>query len=410
MDENADGGVPVNKSPDLELVHVEIFIRHGARTTMNLIPNVESATWDKDKLFVGADEARIEYEVKSLEDGPAPFWTSEARYRTRTLQGGSYPGQLTAKGMMQLYELGERLRKEYVDEKKFLPSEFDPSVIYIRSTNIARTQESARSCLAGMYKDLLNKPKGLFVIHSEDEKKEILYPSNRHCEHLGAHTKWLSKHLDIIPGLSEERKLLQKLLDLEKEEDVNFIHIRDDLFARMSNDLPVPEQLQSKADDVEKWALEVTRAQVMGASEEDKEEVLQVSVGPLMKMISDNLRSVADGKMGAKFHVYACHDSSIIALLSAFDVFDSQWPPFAADLRFEVYKDSEGNHFLKIIYVGKELTPPNLSSPMPLDALLAQISHLAVSAEKYSGLCDVPLKWLQDAGNDSGEQSAGIGV
>ncbi|XP_077977358.1 lysophosphatidic acid phosphatase type 6-like [Glandiceps talaboti] len=410
MADQTTGNAARDTSGELELVHVQIFIRHGARTTMNLIPNVESAFWDKDKLFVGADETRIEYELKGLDDGPAPERTAENRYRARTLRGGSFPGQLTAKGMKQLYCLGQQLRKEYVEEKKFLPVEFDPAVIYIRSTNIARTQESARSSLAGMYEELLGKPKGLVVIHSEAERKEILYPSNRYCDHLGAHTKWLNKNLDVIPGLSENRKKLQQLLELDKEEDVNYIHIRDDLFARMSNNLEVPEKLAPYADTVEKWALEVTRAQVMGTKEEDYEEVLQVSVGPLVKLITDNLKDIAAGKIGSKFHLYACHDSSIIALLCAFDIYDNQWPPFAADLRFEVYKNTQGEHFVKMMYVGKELIPSGMTSPLPMNAFLERFSHLAVDGDIYAGLCGAPIKWLVDNGNDNTEQSSGIGV
>ncbi|CAH8507606.1 unnamed protein product [Heterobilharzia americana] len=38
-----------------------------------------------------------------------------------------------------------------------------------------------------------------------------------------------------------------------------------------------------------------------------------------------------------QFHLYACHDSSLMLLLFGLNVFDGCWPPFAADLIFELY-------------------------------------------------------------------------
>ncbi|XP_006815496.1 lysophosphatidic acid phosphatase type 6-like [Saccoglossus kowalevskii] len=400
------GGQTYDSTDHLQQVHAQIFIRHGSRTPMNTTPNVESATWDKNELFSGAENTCIDYEVKSINGGPAPFWTAEARYRTRILKGGSLPGQLTAKGMRQLYELGLQLRKEYIQERGFLSHTYCPSEVYIRSTNIARTQESARSCIAGMYQESIPKPPDdPVVIYTDDEATEILYPSNRHCKRLGSHTKWLEKHLDVIPGLSKDRKTIQQLLKLDNEEDVNFINIRDDIFARMSHSLAVPEVLKPHVDCIEMRTLELTRATVMGTTNEDNTEILKMSVGPLVELILQNMKEAADGKSGCKFHLYACHDSSIIAILSAFDIFDNQWPPFAADLRFEVYRNTIGQHFVKISYVGKVLTMPCL---IPLDSLVSKMITIATDKTCHGGLCQDPL---YTSGDESQVNIAdGVGV
>nr|XP_006815495.1 PREDICTED: lysophosphatidic acid phosphatase type 6-like [Saccoglossus kowalevskii] len=321
----------------LQQVHAQIFVRHGARTPIEIVPNVESATWDKDELFSGAENTYIKYKVKSINCGPAPFWTAEARYRGHVFKGGSFPGQLTAIGMQQMYQLGLKLRREYIVEKQFLSSNYNSSEIYIRSTNIARTLESARSCIAGMYQDLILKPPDEpVIIYTDEDATEILYPETRQCSHLQAYNKWLAKHLDIIPGLTKDRQTIQHVLGLGNEEDVHFYFIRDDIFTRMFHNLPIPEVLKPYLDIIEKRTLEIARVATMGITSDENIETLKMNVGPLVALIVQNLRDAALEKSAYKFHLYACHDSSVIALLYAFDIFDNQWPPFAADLRFEV--------------------------------------------------------------------------
>lgn len=41
------------------------------------------------------------------------------------------------------YDLGQKFRAHYVDNLGFLPSQFDPTKIYVRSTDVPRTLQSA---------------------------------------------------------------------------------------------------------------------------------------------------------------------------------------------------------------------------------------------------------------------------
>lgn len=53
---------------------------------------------------------------------------------------GSWTGMLTRKGVHQGQALGTRLRHQYVDgDDSLLPHAWDPSAVYLRSTNILRT-------------------------------------------------------------------------------------------------------------------------------------------------------------------------------------------------------------------------------------------------------------------------------
>ncbi len=67
------------------------------------------------------------------------------------LKGGAGRGQLTKKGEKQGFELGLRAKQRYINDLKFLSSEYTPNEIYIRSSHYRRTILTAKSFLAGLY-------------------------------------------------------------------------------------------------------------------------------------------------------------------------------------------------------------------------------------------------------------------
>ena len=83
-------------------------------------------------------------------------------------------GELTDIGKRQLYLLGVKVRKRYIDEFKLLSREYNPQEIYIRSTDHNRTIESIYSFLQGLY------PSGTGPIISDKvyNNKSIIYPPN----------------------------------------------------------------------------------------------------------------------------------------------------------------------------------------------------------------------------------------
>jgi len=60
-------------------------------------------------------------------------------------------GMLTAEGMRERHMLGRFNRERYVDQYKLLSPEYNPSEIFIQSTNVNRTMQSEYSELLGLY-------------------------------------------------------------------------------------------------------------------------------------------------------------------------------------------------------------------------------------------------------------------
>lgn len=58
---------------------------------------------------------------------------------------------MTDKGRQQMVDMGRFVNDRYVKDKKFLQEVYDPTEIYVQSTETNRTVQSALSHLVGQY-------------------------------------------------------------------------------------------------------------------------------------------------------------------------------------------------------------------------------------------------------------------
>ncbi|KAL4426737.1 hypothetical protein ABPG74_006109 [Tetrahymena malaccensis] len=84
-------------------------------------------------------------------------------------------GELTPVGIRQHFELGRKLKAEYIDKRGFLSSSYNPQELFVRSTDVTRTLMSAESQLAGLY-PYNSGPKIPDAVQglAADQKKKIL--------------------------------------------------------------------------------------------------------------------------------------------------------------------------------------------------------------------------------------------
>lgn len=380
-----DSTPDIDPNSPYELKLVQVLFRHGARTPLKSIPNVMEVQW-VPTLLEPPPHTHINYVVTDLNGGPRPPAPTEESYRGIILTGGSFAGQLTTLGMQQLYELGKRLRQRYIEERSFLFPAFNPAEVYVRSTNIWRTIESAKCLVAGLFQQ---KQKDVVPILTTEAEAEILYPNFYGCKLLkilGGH-RWAES--STLPDIAADLQSIQEALGIAAHQQVDFILIRDDMVARETHGLPCPPVLDTWRNKVEQRAVDM----ICYIYNPSKRESLQLCVGPLLNLLLLNIEEKLQETSldpNKKLFLYSAHDTTLIPCLMALGIFDMRWPPYAADITLELYKHRQTKEaFIKVSYIGQDQLLPGCSGVYcPLQEFKQVLSAYSLSSDYYQSLCN----------------------
>ncbi|OCT91329.1 hypothetical protein XELAEV_18014380mg [Xenopus laevis] len=372
---------------EYELKLVQVIYRHGARTPLKPIPHEDQVEWSP-AMLVAPDHTQFDYIVTDLVGGPKPPSPFEERYRSHTLKGGTFPGQLTTVGMKQMFNLGQRLRRDYIEEQNFLSPVFKSSEVFVRSTNIVRNMESTRCLLAGLF---LQQQEGPVTIVTADANAEILYPNYHGCQKLKQLTSNMTSSASSQPGMSEDLEKLRQEMNIDSTKELDFFLLLDNLLAQEVHGFPCPLKDKSNLQRIEERAIDVI-SYVIGPN---NRKTLKLSVGPFLHTLQRNMLEVMS-RAGAetqarKFYLYAAHDVTLIPLLMALGIFNKKWPPYASDLTLELYQHRRSKEwFVSLRYNGEEQEVRGCQSGLcPLREFLGALSEFALSPEDYKAQCSI---------------------
>lgn len=376
--------------PELRLKHVQIIFRHGARTPLHLTPGIEEAVYPADYLLRHVPYTQFDIQFVHKDGSPLKPSQYDAHYEETKLRGGCTGGLLTSYGYDQMYMLGKRLRRDYIDNLKFLEA-FDPELVDLTTTHMSRTKASLQSVLAGLFGAENLKKQGPVVVKSNHTKDEILVPSPDICPVFRKINHAAMVHYKDLEEFKDDGALIRSKLGEHhfKKKGVNFIDIRDDIVARKTHGLPIPEQITPDIFQmIDRNATKLMYYANCGKHEAERMVAVRLSMGRTMKKFLDNIKDNISGKSKVKMHFYSAHDSSVFPVLAMLGLDVSEWPPFGADLIVELYEDVNKSHFIKVKYLGKPQIVRGCDKELcPLDQFLEALSPYQIDDVEYKQLC-----------------------
>ncbi|PWN27201.1 phosphoglycerate mutase-like protein [Jaminaea rosea] len=445
---SSDASSPSSTTP-LELVQVHYYIRHGERVpvrTRLLTANpplperwalcfTNAQPYSPTVLAAGesSKEARSEsmpilrvpesVEPTILMAG-TPNPTGEGSTRVSApLRGECLLGELTDRGRASTLKMGQHLRSVYVDQLGLLPAKLaredeGSGLLYVRSTNMPRTTESATQVIKGLLSlsqdhssSLSSSPSQAYrpTIFIRNGHQESLLPNTYSCPtlaRLDAHfsrqaarllNPWLST-LDplIAPHLSKDGSV-----KLRVDGHPRLSGVTDSLRCAKAHSMPVPAPMRGQSEALDKMEAAVCAEWFGGysagrsgreeeAGDGEKSKVFRrLAMGPLLRDLqwcldekAASSEVIAPGenekseKVPLRMAIYSTHDTTLAGMLATLDLYDGRrWPAFTASVGVELWKqagrqaqpqassgaeaqEARTQHFVRLLYDGRPVRMP----------------------------------------------------
>eukprot|EP01124_Arcella_intermedia_P025231 TRINITY_DN446_c0_g1_i2.p1 TRINITY_DN446_c0_g1~~TRINITY_DN446_c0_g1_i2.p1 ORF type:complete len:434 (-),score=75.59 TRINITY_DN446_c0_g1_i2:21-1322(-) len=353
-----------------DLVMVQVITRHGARSPYTILPAAakDYFYWNctLDLLSTVTTEPSNKVPVgrlyrKKYLDGREP------------VVGDCSLGQLTAEGAMQHRELGANLRSIYVDQLGFLSPTFDESQIYIRSTNVERTVESAINNFLGLYPPSPSAASCLpeiLNIETMDNSMEDMTPGSRclnlykTCDYIQTTPSWQAE-------LNSMQPLYQYIQNLWNFTNWEWIDMYDLFAAREFAGAPmlpgITPQIIDSIYNISAYQINSLYTNM---------EVTRLGIGSFVGELLNNIQMKVSGVNSYKYMFFSGHDTTIAPLYYVLNPTSTiDWPPFASYIILELLQNPTTQQYaVKFTYNGQDIKIPACPDVVcPLDVFSAYL-------------------------------------
>ncbi|KAJ1959723.1 hypothetical protein GGI12_004188 [Dipsacomyces acuminosporus] len=378
-----DPGYPSRQTytavPDATLQFVQLVVRHGDRTPVHVIPH-DDTTWNCD----GVEEVAYLHDTHQPAANTTgsfrqvieiPKWNARHGFSNKVWRGTCDVGELTDRGKAQHHFLGTQLRSIYVDKLKLLPSELKSTdSVYVRTTHVWRTKNSAESLIGGLWPKRGYSPDTAVPLHTYPPNIETMYDNSAACPKINDIASAISKSKELQKFFKDQGPLMSKLAGIFGVRgsgwSSSWSGYFDVLHARQCHGKPLPcrhspegakvnETECATNDDVTQttrnahyeWTLKYRDHPL-------SQSYTRLIIGSFLGTLQDQMKDHIDGKISKlKLALYSGHDTTIAPLLAVFKASNRNmlWPPYASSLAFELWKKNAGGHVVRLMYNGQTL-------------------------------------------------------
>lgn len=296
-------------------------------------------------------------------------------------------GHLTNEGKSYLYESGEFLRTRY---DQFLGKTYYPDIAHSQSTGVTRTRMSLQLVLAGLFKpkDTPNEwNKRLnwqpVPIESEPLDKDTLLLVRTSCPRYHEALEQVLTSEPVKSEIDQYRSMMEELtvltgMNISVPDDVQSLY--STLRTEEEYGLKLPEWTAAYYPD--RMFNVMTRSYMYNVW---NDELKKLKGGPFVTKIVKEWREKAEESLkpeGRKIFVYTGHDSSVVNIMSSFNVWDEQFPGYAVMGIFELLQDKATGEYGVQMYLKNStdyatpLTIPGCDFFCPLDRVVESVQHL----------------------------------
>ncbi|KAI9501773.1 hypothetical protein GGI26_005710 [Coemansia sp. RSA 1358] len=370
-----------NKVPDASLELVQMVVRHGDRSPVNLISHDDS-TWDcngvSEEIYLHGTDQNEKNTTGSFEQLIViPSFNGKYGFSNKLWKGTCDVGELTDKGKSQHRLLGTRLRDIYVNKLGYLPDKLNhTNEIYVRTTYVWRTKNSAESLLGAMWPGREITPSSAIPLHTYPKEIETMYGNSDACPRIKELTSKIVASDSYQQFLKEQGPLMTRLQDIMGVQGSKWDNGWDGYFDALNarkchGKKPIcaqPSTVDSHDPTSKDCTTDEDVAQVSRNANYEwlykshdnplAQNFTRLYIGSFVGTLRDQIAERIAGKTGnLKFALYSGHDSTVWPLLSVLDASDqnSLWPPYASNLIFELWKKNDGKHVIRVIFNGKTL-------------------------------------------------------
>ncbi|KAK0216898.1 phosphoglycerate mutase-like protein [Armillaria fumosa] len=393
----------VTPSSKYTLEYVEVIQRHHKRTPY------ASNTFFKEDVEWSCDGSGPVYYAQST-TGPA---VSEIQWQASSNPinpwtdsvGPGFVGstcqfpQITTEGLSDSFAHGADLRRVYAS-RLGLTSDFHTSPAQIRVTNNVITSQVAGGLVKGLFPDtadaqVLIERSGIDSLEPSLSCSNAVKPGTGDKGagdggvwqgHLAAAQSLYNK-LDSVSGIAS---------DDSAGWHVSFDHYYDNLSAKQCHGKTLPCSLNETDTCVtQQEANEVYRLgnwdySYMYRDSLNSTKYSTLTYGAWLLELKDHLQTAMGTSKKTKYFHNVAHDGSMAALLGFLQVAEMVWPGMGSEIIFELYKDTDGAYFLRVLWGGQPMetsTPMGTLDMIPVETLVGYIDEMVGSGEELYAAC-----------------------